>query len=86
MRSNCSVAMLDKNVDHRRAKIVRLFRGRVHLHAMDFAGVPAICDSALPLVKDPEPGPALDYPTPLRIAFRSRLILAGFSGDSFMEL
>jgi len=70
--------MLDK-ADHRRAKIVRLFRGWVHLHAMDFAGVLAICVSALPLVNSPELGPAPDYPTPLPIVFRSRLILAGLA-------
>jgi hypothetical protein len=44
---------------------------------MDFAGVLAICDSVLPLVRDPDLRPAPDHPTPIPSAFRNRLILTG---------
>lgn len=52
---------------------------RVHLHAMDFAGVLAICDSALPLVRDSELRHAPDHPTPIPSTFRIRLILTGWA-------
>jgi len=72
-----SIAMLDKNADHYWWQAVHLHRAWVHLHAMDFAGVLAICNSTLPLVRDPALGPAPDYPTPYRIIIRMCLFLTG---------
>lgn len=48
-----AIAVMDKNADHYWGQAMRLYRAWVHLHAMDFAGALAICDSALPLVRDP---------------------------------
>ncbi len=72
-----AIAMLDKNGEYRWGQMVRLYRAWVHLHAMDFAGALAICNSALPLVRDPGPRPAPDYPAPHPIAFRTCLFLTG---------
>jgi len=44
----------------------------VHLQAMDFAGLLALCEPALPLVRDPEPGPAPDYPASYRFGLWKR--------------
>jgi hypothetical protein len=38
----------EKNGDERRAQTLHLYRAWVHFHAMDFAGVVAICASAFP--------------------------------------
>jgi len=70
-------AMLDENGNYQWGRIIHLHRACVHLSAMDFAGVLAICDSVLPLVRDPEPRPAPDHPTPIPSALRNRLILTG---------
>jgi DNA-binding winged helix-turn-helix (wHTH) protein/tetratricopeptide (TPR) repeat protein len=70
-------AMLDKNGNYQWGRLMHLHRALVHLSALDFAGVLAICDSVLPLVRDPEPRPAPDHPTPIPSAFRNRLILTG---------
>jgi tetratricopeptide (TPR) repeat protein len=51
------IAMVDKNGDHYRAQTMHLYRAWVHLHAMDFAGVLAICDSVLPFFGDPARSP-----------------------------
>jgi DNA-binding winged helix-turn-helix (wHTH) protein/tetratricopeptide (TPR) repeat protein len=68
---------LDKNGNYYWGRVMDLHRAYVHLHAMDFASVLAICDSVLPLVRNPELRPAPDYPTPIPSAFRNRLILTG---------
>ena len=70
------LAMLDKNADQLWRPLVHLNRAWVHLHAMDFAGVLAICNSTLPLVNDPELRPAPDCRTP-RPILRICLILTG---------
>ena len=72
-----AIAALDKNVDHFWAVSMRLYRAWLHLHAMDFAGVLAICDAALPLVRDPELRPAPDYPTPRPHSVRMCMFLKG---------
>ena len=36
-----------------RAQTLRLYRAWLHLHAMDFAGVLAICEAVLPLFGEP---------------------------------
>jgi tetratricopeptide (TPR) repeat protein len=71
------IGKLDKNALYNWAQVVHLNRAWLHLQAMDFAGVLAICDSVLPLVRDPALRPAPDDPTPLPSAFRHRLILTG---------
>jgi len=58
------IAMLDKNALYSWGQAKRLHRAWLHLHAMDFAGVLAICNSTLPLVRDPDLRPAPNYPTP----------------------
>jgi tetratricopeptide (TPR) repeat protein len=68
---------LDKDGNYYWGRVLHLHRAYVHLHAMDFAGVLAICDSVLPLVRDPDLRPAPDHPTPIPSAFRNRLILTG---------
>jgi DNA-binding winged helix-turn-helix (wHTH) protein/tetratricopeptide (TPR) repeat protein len=57
-------AMLDKNADYLWGQAVHLNRAWVHLQAMDFAGALDICNSKLPLVRDPELRPAAHYRTP----------------------
>ncbi|MCU1260005.1 MAG: transcriptional regulator, putative ATPase, winged helix family [Bryobacterales bacterium] len=69
-------AMLDKNADYLWAQSVHLNRAWVHLHAMDFAGALAICNSTLPLARHPELRPTPDWPTP-RPVIRMCLFLTG---------
>jgi DNA-binding winged helix-turn-helix (wHTH) protein/tetratricopeptide (TPR) repeat protein len=72
-----AIAGLDKNADHYWGQAMRLYRAWLHLHAMDFAGALAICNSALPLVRDPELRPAPNYPTPRPHNIRMCLFLKG---------
>ena len=72
-----AIAVIDKNADHYWGQAMRLYRAWLHLHAMDFAGALAICDSAVPLVRDPELRPAPDYPTPRAHNIRMCLFLKG---------
>ena len=74
-----AIAMWDKYDHFHWGQAMRVNRARVHLHAMDFAGVLAICDSALPLVRDSELRHAPDHPTPIPSTFRIRLILTGWA-------
>jgi DNA-binding winged helix-turn-helix (wHTH) protein/tetratricopeptide (TPR) repeat protein len=69
-------AMLDKNADYLWGQVVNLNRAWLHLHAMDFAGALAICNSTLPLVRHPELRPTPDFPTP-RPVIRLCLFLMG---------
>ena len=70
------IAMLDKNADYLWGQVAHLNRAWVHLHAMDFAGVLAICNSTLPLVRDPELRLLPDCRTP-RPVIRLCLFLIG---------
>jgi tetratricopeptide (TPR) repeat protein len=70
------IAMLDKNAEYLWGQVVHLNRAWVHLHAMDFAGALAICNSTLPLVRHPELRPTANSPTP-RPVIRICLILTG---------
>jgi DNA-binding winged helix-turn-helix (wHTH) protein/tetratricopeptide (TPR) repeat protein len=74
-----SIAMLDKNADYYWGQTVRLCQAFVHFHAMDFPGALAICNSALPLVRDPAPRPAPDYPAPYPLQLRMCLVLTGMA-------
>jgi len=47
------ITMVEKNGDAYRAQTLRLYRAWLHLHAMDFAGVLAICEAVLPLFGEP---------------------------------
>jgi len=51
------IAMAEKNRDRPRGRTLRLYEAWLHLHAMDFAGVVAICESLLPLAGDPHWSP-----------------------------
>jgi tetratricopeptide (TPR) repeat protein len=70
------IAMLDKNADYLWGQVVHLNRAWLHLHAMDFDGALAICNSTLPLVRYPELRPTPDFPIP-RPVIRICLILTG---------
>jgi hypothetical protein len=51
--SEAAITMLVRNGDDYRAQTSRLYRAWLYVHAMDFAGALEICDSVLPLVKEP---------------------------------
>ncbi len=72
-----AIAMLDKNGDYNWGQGVRPHLAWIHLQAMDFSGVLALCSSALPLAGDPEPGTAPDYTAPYRFGLWKRLFLMG---------
>ena len=72
-----AIAILDKNADYNWGQGVRPHLAWVHLQAMDFAGVLALCNSALPLAGDPESGLAPDYTAPYRFGLWKRLFLMG---------
>src|SRR5271166_1922206 len=74
-----AIAMFDRNGDYYYGQGLRLFRAWVYLHAMDFSGVLEICNSALPLVADPEYRPAPEYPPPYRTEYRICLALRGMA-------
>jgi tetratricopeptide (TPR) repeat protein len=48
-----AVTLLEKNGDDRAAQMLRLFQAWVHLHAMDFAGVRAICEAVFSWLGEP---------------------------------
>jgi hypothetical protein len=50
---DATIAMLDANGDYYRGQTARVHRAVLHLHAMDFAGARDICESAVPLTRDP---------------------------------
>jgi tetratricopeptide (TPR) repeat protein len=72
-----AIAMFDKNANYRWGQGMQLHRAWVNLHAMDFSGVVAICNSTLPLIKDPAPHPAPADPTPYPAVIVMRLFLTG---------
>jgi len=72
-----AIAMLDKNADYHWGQGVRPHLAWLHLQAMDFAGVLALCNSALPLVGDPGLGPPPDDSAPYRFGLWKRLFLMG---------
>jgi DNA-binding winged helix-turn-helix (wHTH) protein/tetratricopeptide (TPR) repeat protein len=74
---DAEVKMLDRNGDYYSAQGMRLVGASLHLHAMDFAQVLEICESALPLVRDPLPRAAPNTPPPIPMTFRQAMIFAG---------
>ena len=51
--TRAAIAVMEKNGDHYRAKTMQLFLAIVHLYALDFPGVLAICESIFPSVAHP---------------------------------
>jgi tetratricopeptide (TPR) repeat protein len=72
-----AIAMFDKNANYQWGQGMHFHRAWVTLHAMDFAGVLAICNSTVPLIGDPAPHPAPDFPTPYPAVILMRLFLTG---------
>jgi tetratricopeptide (TPR) repeat protein len=64
-----TITMVEKNAQSIWGQALRLYKAWVHLQAQDFIGTLAICDSALPLVQDPEPHPHPDHPAPYPFEF-----------------
>lgn len=74
-----TIAVSDKNGDYVWGQALRLFLAFLHVCAMDFAGALAMCNAALPLVGDPWPRPAPDYPAPYPIHLRVCLTVIGLA-------
>ena len=72
-----AIAMLDKNANYHWRHGAHLHRAWVKLHAMDFVGVLAICNTTLPFIRDTELHPAPDYPTPHPYLILKCLFLMG---------
>jgi DNA-binding winged helix-turn-helix (wHTH) protein len=76
-RFSAAVAWARKNDNDRHAEWLQVQQGMLHLHALDFSGLLAICDSALALLRDPAfrtaTGQLIGYAGQLRRA----LILSG---------
>jgi DNA-binding winged helix-turn-helix (wHTH) protein/tetratricopeptide (TPR) repeat protein len=72
-----AIAMFDKNANYTWRQGMHLHRAWVSLHAMDFAGVLAICNSTLPWNADPTPHPAPDDPIPHPAVIVMCLFLTG---------
>jgi DNA-binding winged helix-turn-helix (wHTH) protein len=47
------IAMVEKNGDFARGQTLRVYEAWLYLHAMDFSGVVAICESLLPTTTEP---------------------------------
>ena len=73
-----AIATANRNGDYFiRARVLQLCRAWLHLHACDFAGVLKMCDSAVPLVRDPAPRFAPDVPFHNPFHLRLSLMLRG---------
>jgi len=72
-----AIAMFGKNANYHWGLGMHLHRAWVSLHATDFAGALAICNSTLPSIGDPAPHPAPDHPTPHAAVILMRLFLTG---------
>jgi len=66
-----------KNANDRRTLWRRVLQALLHLHALDFRGVQAICDAALALLRDPALHTALSQPIGYPGQLRRALILSG---------
>jgi hypothetical protein len=66
-----------KNANDRRTLWRRVLQALLHLHALDFRSVQAICDSALALLQDPALRAAMSQPIGYPGQLRRALILSG---------
>jgi len=71
------IAQGEKNGNYHLILWLQLLVAWTHLCAQDFTGALAICDSALPLVRDPTPRAAAGLSNILPSSFRSALIFTG---------
>lgn len=74
---NDGITLLDKNAEYGWGQAVQLYRAWVHLHAMDFEGVLAICGTTLRFVGNPEHRPEAEHPTAYSLAIRMCHFLMG---------
>jgi DNA-binding winged helix-turn-helix (wHTH) protein/tetratricopeptide (TPR) repeat protein len=74
---DAAVTMLDRNGDYHRAQLIRLIRAALHFHAMDFAGARDLCESTVPLARDPLPRGAPHAPPAYPLQFHWALIVSG---------
>jgi DNA-binding winged helix-turn-helix (wHTH) protein/tetratricopeptide (TPR) repeat protein len=51
--TQAAIAVMEKNGNHYRAKTMQLYVALVYLHALDFPGILAICESVFPSVNHP---------------------------------
>jgi DNA-binding winged helix-turn-helix (wHTH) protein/tetratricopeptide (TPR) repeat protein len=73
-----AITMANKNGDYfHRPGTLQLCRAWLHLQACDFAGVLTICESAVPLVRDPVLRAAPGSPPPYPWPFQQSLVLRG---------
>jgi DNA-binding winged helix-turn-helix (wHTH) protein/tetratricopeptide (TPR) repeat protein len=70
------IALAERNRDPYWTSQSQTIRAWVHLLALDFKGALAICDSALPVLRDPAPRTA-EFPLPSDGTLRMALICAG---------
>ena len=81
-----AITTAHKNGDYFfRARAMQLRRAWLHLQACDFAGVLTICESAVPLVRDPMLRAAPDFPPPFPYPFQQSLILRGLAEAALGE-
>jgi len=81
-----SIATAHKNGDYFfRARALEIARGWLHLLACDFAGVLTICESAVPVVRDPVLRAAPGSPPPFPWPFRQSLVLRGWAEAALGE-
>ncbi|HKN16701.1 MAG TPA: AAA family ATPase [Candidatus Sulfotelmatobacter sp.] len=74
-----TITMVEKNAQSTWGQALRLYKAWVYLQAQDFLGTLTTCDSALPLVQDPEPHPHPDHPAPYPFEFWMCLVLRGMA-------
>jgi len=81
-----AITMARKNGDYFfRARAMQLRRAWLHLQACDFGGVLTICESAVPLVRDPVLRAAPDFPPPFPYPFQQSLVLRGWAEAALGE-
>jgi DNA-binding winged helix-turn-helix (wHTH) protein len=84
--TNEAIAMAHRNGDYFfRARALQMGRAWLHLHACDFAGVLTICESAVPLARNPKLHAAPGTPPPFPWPFQQSLILRGSAQAALRE-
>jgi DNA-binding winged helix-turn-helix (wHTH) protein/tetratricopeptide (TPR) repeat protein len=72
-----AMAEAQKNANDHNILRLRVYQAWLHLHALDFSGVLALCESAVPLLRDPVLRRASGWPIGLPRQLRNALILSG---------